>query len=236
MIALLVAATAIQAQDAGIQWIEVNGGTFTMGSGSAAREVTLGSFYMSATEVTFGQYDVYCKATGVEQPDDNGWGRDDRPVINVSWDDAVGFCRWLSKATGSEIRLPDEAEWEYAALGGGMSKGYTYSGSNNWNEVSWSQGDSGERTRPVGGRKPNELGLYDMSGNVWEWCADWPPTDESSSRADRKSTGGAIERAARGDSFDNPASNPRLPAVRIESNSRHYNIGFRIAKTKNQKK
>ncbi len=200
------------AQDLGIGWIELQGGTFTMESGNSARQDTLSSFYMSATEVTFDQYDTYCKATGAKKPDDNGWGRGNRPVINVSWDDAIGFCRWLSKESGSEVRLPNEAEWEYAVLGGRKSKGYTYSGSNNWKEVSWSEGNSGDRTQPVGGKKPNELGLYDMSGNIWEWCIDWPVSDITR-------TGNDIKHALRGNSFDNPASDVRQPAVHIEADA-----------------
>lgn len=225
IIICIISFAVCHAQDLEIEWVEVQGGTFTMGSGNSARQEILSSFYMSATEVTFGQYDTYCKATGTKKPEDNGWGRSNRPVINVSWDDAIGFCQWLIKETGSEVRLPTEAEWEYAALGGSKSKGYTYSGSDNWKEVSWSEGNSGHRTQPVGGKKPNELGLYDMSGNVWEWCADWPARDVNQ-------VGNDIMRAVRGNSNGNPASDPRLAAVRIEAAARHNNIGFRIVKMK----
>jgi len=213
------------AKELGIKWIEIQGGTFTMGRGNSVHQATLSSFYMSATEVTFDQYDTFCEATGAKKPDDNGWGRGNRPVINVSWSDAIDFCQWLSMETGSEVRLPNEAEWEYAAVGGRKSKGYTYSGSDNWKEVSWSEGNSGHRTHPVGEKKPNELGLYDMSGNVWEWCADWPARDANKNGNDIRST-------VRGDSNGNPASNPRQHGVRIERESRHNNIGFRIVKTK----
>ena len=220
---IIFAFTVGHTQDLGIRWIEVRGGKFTMESGNSVRQDTISSFYMSATEVTFDQYDTYCKATGTKKPDDNSWGRGDRPVINVSWDDAIGFCGWLSKKTGNEVRLPNEAEWGYAALGGSKSKGYIYSGSNNWKDVSWSEGNSDGRTQPVGRKKPNELGLYDMSGNIWEWCTDWPVSDITK-------TGNDIKRALRGNSFDNPASNVRDPAVHIESDARHYNVGFRIVK------
>jgi len=216
-------ATMVQAQDLGISWIEVKGSTFLMGSGSSARRVTVGGFHMSATEVTFDQYDAYCRATGAEMPDDNGWGRGSRPVLKVSYDDALGFCRWLGNKSGSEIRLPTEAEWEYAAIGGSKSKGYNYSGSDNWDDVCWSEGNSGERTHPVGGKKANELGLYDMSGNLWEWCADWRASGKNDSRSGQK-------RCLRGNSFDNPASSVRLPALCIEGDARHYNIGFRLVK------
>ncbi|MBE0665143.1 MAG: hypothetical protein E4H23_07440 [Chrysiogenales bacterium] len=220
---LLFVATTVQAQDLGIRWIEVKGGTFSMGSGSSARQVTIGGFHMSATEVTFDQFDAYCQATGTKMPDDNGWGRGNRPVLKVSYDDTLGFCRWLGKKSGAEIRLPTEAEWEYAAIGGNKSKGYLYSGSNDWDEVSWSEGNSGDRTQPVGGKKANELGLYDMSGNLWEWCADRPAGGESDSQTGQK-------RCLRGNSFDNRACSIRLPAVCIGGDARHYNIGFRVVK------
>jgi formylglycine-generating enzyme required for sulfatase activity len=152
--------------------------------------------------------------------------------MNVSWDGAVNFCRWLSKEMKSEVRLPNEAEWEYAALGGNESKGYKFSGSNNWNDVSWSEGNSGARTQPVGGKKPNELGLYDMSGNVWEMCEDWPTNNMNKSQSDRKRSENGDKHAVRGNSFDNPASDPRLPAARVSIDTGHYNLGFRIAKTR----
>nr|NQU89567.1 SUMF1/EgtB/PvdO family nonheme iron enzyme [Bacteroidota bacterium] len=223
--ALLFVKIVIQAQENNIRWIEVIGGSFSTGDDNSLRQNTIGDFYMSATEVTFDQYDTFCEATGKEKPDDNGWGRGNRPAIHVSWYDAIDFCKWLSKETGSKVRLPQEEEWEYAALGGDKSKGYIYSGSDKWQEVSWSERNSGDRTQPVGGKKPNELGLCDMSGNVWEWCADWPEKNDTK-------VGKDIKRAARGNSFDNPASDPRQPAVRVEAHARHYNLGFRVAKTK----
>jgi len=220
------------AGDLGIQWIEVEAGTFKMGSGSAALKVTVGRFMMSATEVTFDQYDAFCDATGMRKPDDNGWGRGTRPVLNVSYDDAVEFCQWLSAETGGAVRLPNEAEWEYAAQGGRHSKGYVYCGSDNEDGVSWNEENSGNRTHPVGTKKPNELGLYDMSGNLWEWCDDGPDTEQSGSEASPEGSSSDAERAVRGDSFDNPGAGMdfRL-SLRVDKDSRHINIGFRIAKS-----
>lgn len=95
------------------------------------------------------------------------------PVVYVSWNDAVRFCEWLVTQTGVNYRLPTEAEWEYAARGGVESKGYVYSGSNKAQKVAWYWDDSTQQTHPVSYKLPNELGIYDMSGNVYEWCHDW---------------------------------------------------------------
>ena len=220
------------ADDPGIRWIEVEAGKFTMGDGSTARQVTVDRFLISATEVTFDQYDSFCDATGKQKPDDNGWGRGKRPVLHVSYDDAVEFCQWLSKVTGSTVRLPNEAEWEYAAQGGRHSKGYVYSGSNNKDEVSWNEDNSGNQTHPVGTKKPNELGLFDMSGNLWEWCADWPGTNARGSQGEFEVSRDDVKHILRGNSFDNPGTSKDFrQSVRLHKDSRHINIGFRIAKS-----
>ncbi len=162
-----------------IKWVLVDGGTFQMGSSGGYGDeqpehtVQVKSFYMSPTEVTFEQYDAFCDVTGKSKPDDNGWGRDKMPIPNISWDDANAYCNWLSEQLGEPIRLPTEAEFEYAAREGNKSKGYKYSGSDYIEDVGWFVGNSAGRSHEVGTRMANGLGIYDLSGNVWEWCLDW---------------------------------------------------------------
>jgi formylglycine-generating enzyme len=213
----------------GIRWIEVEAGSLAPGGDSRRPPVLVAGFLLGATEVTFDQYDAFCDATGKPKPDDNGWGRGSRPVLNVSYDDAMEFCKWVGKITGTAVRLPNEAEWEYAAHGGHHSRGYIYSGSNDKDEVSWNEDNSEGRTHPVGTKIPNELGLFDMSGNLWEWCADGPATKASEARVPK----GGKERALRGNSFDNPGTTKGVRlSLRLDGDSRHINIGFRIARSK----
>ena len=153
----------------------VKGGTFIMGSDAPDAEadekphkVTLSDYYIGQTEVT---QHLWKTVMGSENNPSATKG-DNLPVTNISWDDCQTFVSKLSEMTGLHFRLPTEAEWEYAARGGQKSQGYTYAGSNEIDEVAWYPSNC-KKPQAVGKKKPNELGIYDMSGNVYEFCQDW---------------------------------------------------------------
>ncbi|MGC9403469.1 formylglycine-generating enzyme family protein [Vibrio genomosp. F10] len=156
------------------EMVLVEGGTFTMGSNSPnatkaekpAREVTVNSFYIAQFEVTQALFESVMGAS-------HSFFQDPQvPVNNLSWQQANYFIEQLNELTGEAYRLPTEAEWEFAATGGTKSQGFTYSGSNNIDDVAWFAGNSKNRAHPVGQKMPNELGLYDMTGNVGEFVID----------------------------------------------------------------
>ena len=164
-----------------MEFVHIPGGEFEMGDvfgdgrddEKPVHKVQLDSFYLGKYPVTFDQYDAFCEVSGREKQNDEGWGRGRRPVIHVSWEDAVSFCDWLSNETGEKIRLSTEAEWEYAARECG--KRMKWSGTNDDNDLgdyAWFDKNSDNKTHPVGEKKPNGFGLYDMSGNVSECCSD----------------------------------------------------------------
>ena len=153
--------------------IFVEGGTFSMGSSSGdsdeqpVHSVTLSGYYIGETEVTQELWQA------VMGSNPSAFTGNRRPVERVSWHDCQEFIEKLNVLTGENFRLPTEAEWEYAACGGNKSKNYAYPGSDNVGDVAWYSGNSNSTTHEVKGKLPNELGLYDMGGNVWEWCSDW---------------------------------------------------------------
>jgi len=228
--------------------VAIPGGSFQMGSNSGfddekpVHRVTVPAFKMSETEVTFAQWDACVSAGGCgHDPDDEGWGRGNRPVIRVSYEDITQqFIPWLNKATGKTFRLPSEAEWEYAARGGSTSK-YNWGNSISCSKAQYDGGKSSacyflpggdyRGTAKVKSYRPNIYGLYDMHGNVWEWTEDcW-----SGSYNDTPVNGSAWQRAdcakrvLRGGSWSNVP--PSLRSASRESNTataRYFNHGFRL--------
>jgi formylglycine-generating enzyme required for sulfatase activity len=265
------------------EFVLVEKGSFTMGDTwgdgyddeKPAHQVTLTyDFYIGKYETTFNEYDAFCDDTGRSKPGDSGWGKGSRPVIYVSWNDAVAYCNWLSekedlpKAYDSNgnlldkdgmittdlskvvgYRLPTEAEWEYAARGGNKSKGYKYSGSDNVDDVAWYWQNSGDkyltgnwdwdtitknncRTQEVGKKAANELGIYDMSGNVWEWCSDWYETYSSSAQTNPYNSAAGSSRVVRGGCWGSFAARGRVATRSILSPAGTDGVlGFRIART-----
>lgn len=198
--------------------VYVSSGTFTMGGtseqGSDAYDdekpthsVTLNSYYICKYEVTQALWRAVMGCNSSKFKGDN------LPVENVSWNDCQTFIKRLNSYTGRNFRLPTEAEWEFAARGGNYSRHYKYSGSNYIDDVAWYGDNSGDRTHPVGTKQANELGLYDMSGNVWEWCSDWYGSYSSYSQTDPIGPNNGSNRMDRGGCWGNFAKRCR-PAYR----------------------
>ncbi len=222
--------------------VYVEGGTFMMGAQksdpkspnydgeawndeSPVHEVELSDYYIGETQVTQALW----KAVMGNNPS-LFTGDDDFPVETVSWDDIVEkFIPALNNKTGRTFRLPTEAEWEYAARGGNKSKGHKYSGSDEIDEVAWKAGNSGDQTHPVKGKMANELDLYDMSGNVWEWCNDWYGGYSSGAQTNPKGPEKGSYRVLRGGSFGYEAGGCRVSfRFNYTPNSLSYNFGFRL--------
>ena len=217
-----------------IDMVRVEAGTFTMGataemkntedSEKPTHRVTLTNDYY------IGKYEVTQALWQAVMGDDPSYFKGDNlPVEAVTWDDCQEFIGKLNRITGKTFRLPTEAEWEYAARGGNKSRGYQYSGSNNPSNVAWYDDNSGDKTHAVGTKQPNELGIYDMSGNVWEWCQDWYETYSSSSQVNPTGANSGSCRVVRGVSWYNNARNCRLSLRGSNTpDFRSSNLGLRL--------
>ena len=186
-----------------IDMIRVEAGTFVMGATpemkdpddeeKPAHQVTLtNDYYIGKYEVSQALWQA------VMGKNPSNFKGENLPVEKVSWNDCQEFLSKLNKITGKNFRLPTEAEWEFAARGGKKSRGYQYSGSNNISDVAWYEVNSGSKTHAVGSKQANELGIYDMSGNVWEWCQDWYGKYSSSSQTDPTGSNSRFYRVNRG--------------------------------------
>jgi formylglycine-generating enzyme required for sulfatase activity len=195
----------------GVDMVFVQGGTFMMGATSEQgdecfecerpiHEVTLRDFYIGKYPVTQKEWIAVMGSNPSEFKDDLS-----RPVEQVSWDDAQEFIKKLNSMAGKQYRLPTDAEWEYAARGGAGSRGFKYAGSNNINKVAWYEVSRGDKTHPVGSKAPNELGIYDMSGNVWEWVNDWYGNYTAGAATNPIGPASGIFRVGRGGSWGDEA-------------------------------
>lgn len=237
----------------------VQGGTFQMGDQFGDGEederpvhsVTLSDFYISDHEVTFAEYDAYCQAEGIDLPSDQGWGRGNRPVINVSWNDVVKYCNWRSEQAGLQkvytivpkgntvsadwtangYRLPTEAEWEFAARSRGQKE--KYAGTSELDSLRQYAHFDTTSTQRVRSYRANALGLYDMSGNVYEWCWDWYDdsyyaSSNNTSNPRGPSTGSF--RVFRGGGWDAGSGSCRAAGRNdVDPTYRNDSFGFRLA-------
>ena len=215
--------------------IGVQGGTFTMGATSEqgsdafddekpAHQVTLSTFSIGQTEVT---QELWQAVMGSNPSNFKGAKR---PVEQVSWEDCQNFIRKLNSLTGRRFRLPTEAEWEYAARGGNKGNGHKYAGSSAIDNVAWYDGNSGSQTHDVATKRANELGLYDMSGNVYEWCQDWYGSYSSGSQTNPTGASSGSYRVSRGGSWFDYAGRCRVSSRYGSAPSyRYYNLGLRLA-------
>ena len=232
--------------DFGIEMVFVDGGEFMMGctpeqwndceeNEKPAHQVRVSSFEIGRTEVTQAQWQAVMEGY---QP---YWDGDDLPVVSACWggpdcpkeSSVEEFIRRLNEMTGKNYRLPTEAEWEYAARGGNRSKGYKYSGSDTVDEVAWHNGNSGGITHEACAKKPNELGLCDMSGNVSEWVQDWYGTYSGAVQTDPAGPQSGAYRVLRDSDWINGTKTMRVsfrhhnaPEIRTRS------IGFRLARSR----
>ena len=212
------------------EMVFVAGGTFQMGSNDGdddekpVHSVTLSDYYIGQTEVT---QELWQAVMGSNPSYPKGAKN---PVNYVSWNDCQEFISKLNRLTGGRFRLPTEAEWEYAARGGNKSRGYKYSGSDDLDIVAWYDDNSGDEAHPVGSKSANELGLYDMSGNMYEWCSDWYGDYSSSPQTNPTGASSGFGRVLRGGCYDDEESWCRSAVrFRFDPASRSLDRGLRLA-------
>ena len=221
-----------------IHFVHVEGGVFEMGAtieqGKDAFEsekpyhtVRLSSFLISETPITVSQYRDYCKASGKEMPPAPSWGWiENHPIVNVSWFDASQFASFYG------CRLPNEAQWEYAARGGNMTKHYKYAGGNSPSLIGWFADNTYQMsTAPVKTKLPNELGLFDMSGNVYEWCSNWKYDYSKEGPNDPEGPSEGVIKSSRGGSWHSSSRSLRV-TNRDDDPPEFFshNVGFRVIK------
>ena len=248
------------------EMVLVEAGSFEMGSADGFPDelpvhtvAITRPFTIGKVEVTFEEYDLFCENTiGYNKPDDGGKGRGKRPVAGVDWHSAVAYCNWLSEKEGlllcysgkgkltkcdfssNGYRLPTEAEWEYAARGGQKSQGYVYAGGDDPDKVAWYGDNSDDQSHPVGQKQPNELGLYDMSGNSFEWCWDWyaeayyastPSSDPEGPPPPRGANPWELVRVRRSGNWSESSENVRAACRSYDDPTYPGGNGFRLVRT-----
>lgn len=265
--ALVLAGCSREGDELPSGFVAVKGGTFLMGSDTGeanerpVHRVTVGDFWMAKTEVTQAFWNSLMHTNRTDAVGDQ------RPVDQVGFAEACEFCNRLSESHGYEpayriegqavewdrtspgFRLPTEAEWEFASRGGLLTQNFVFSGSDHADEVAWTAGNTGSSAEPVGLKKPNELGLYDMSGNVWEWCWDWfaaypacdlvdpagPLVGDIHQAQDAAPTAGPM-RVGRGGGWSFDSSNARVTARYFAPDYRGWVNGLRPVRTTNPRR
>lgn len=228
-----------------LKMIYVEGGNFMMGCGpeqgnncyqneQPSHSVSLNSFYISALEITQSQWEKVMGISINEQKEQSGYSRlygvgSNYPMYYVSWNDAMKFCKQLSKKTGKNYTLPTEAQWEYAARGGTYFKDTRYAGAKTIDDVAWASQNSQASAHQCGAKNANELGIYDMSGNITEWCLDWYDDYDTYNITDPVNNERGTFKVLRGGCWDSKNTQCRVSSREFDKpQTRHYNYGFRI--------